>query len=223
MSVVTLADLIVRVRDRADATYSTFVTDTEITRYLNESWRALYDIIIARSWGQDYFSTVDTFVTVAGTDLYYVPTDFYRLLGLDAAIGGSIGSVTLERFPFKERTSDTSSWSCATLPRYRFRAKQIWFVPAPDGVYTITIHYIPEPTDLSGAVSLSCPNAWWEWVVLDSAIKCVVKEEGDPAALGALRASVQERVERMAPYLDAGEPSRIAYSGVTRMRRGNDL
>ena len=43
---VSLADLILRCRQRADMINTQFVTDSEITSYLNESLGERYDLIV---------------------------------------------------------------------------------------------------------------------------------------------------------------------------------
>ncbi|MCP4243132.1 MAG: hypothetical protein GY772_21470, partial [bacterium] len=51
---ISLADLIVRCRQRADMLNTQFCTDAEITSYLTESLGELYDLIIQNA-GNEFF------------------------------------------------------------------------------------------------------------------------------------------------------------------------
>ncbi len=104
---VSLADLILRCRQRADMINTQFVTDQEITSYLNESLGELYDLIVQNA-GQEFFlrrawieesppavapdvSPNGYMVRDAQDGSYAVlPPDFYRLLGCEAHFGDGI-------------------------------------------------------------------------------------------------------------------------------------
>ena len=56
---VTLTELRTLTRQRADMENSQFVDDTELTRYLNNSWGELYNLI-GENFNEDYFTTSST-------------------------------------------------------------------------------------------------------------------------------------------------------------------
>jgi hypothetical protein len=85
---VTLLQLKDRSRQRADMENSEFVTDAELTIYINGSIAELHDLLVA-SYGSDYFLSSTTFSTVAGTESYSLPADFYKLMGVDVQVSGS--------------------------------------------------------------------------------------------------------------------------------------
>ena len=64
---VSLSELRQLTRQRADNENSQFVTDTELTRYLNNSWGELYNLII-ENFNDDYFTTSHSFSLTSGTD-----------------------------------------------------------------------------------------------------------------------------------------------------------
>jgi len=104
---VTLSQLIVRCRERADMINTQFVTNDEIVSYLNESLGELYDLIIQNA-GQEFFlrrawieesppaappnySPNGYMVRGAQDGTYAVlPPDFYRLMGVEAHFGDGI-------------------------------------------------------------------------------------------------------------------------------------
>lgn len=52
-------------------------------------------------------------------------------------------------------------------------------------------------------------NGWEEYVVIDSAIKCLQKEESDVSMLMAQKQALIKRIENMAANRDAGEPDSV--------------
>ena len=56
---VSLTELRTLTRQRADMENSQFVTDTELTRYLNNSWGELYNLIV-ENFNEDYYTTSST-------------------------------------------------------------------------------------------------------------------------------------------------------------------
>ncbi len=104
---VSLVDLILRCRQRADMINTQFVTDEEITSYLNESLGELYDLIVQNA-GQEFFlrrawieetqpvappqGSPNGYMVRGAQDGTYavLPPDFYRLLGVEAHFGDGI-------------------------------------------------------------------------------------------------------------------------------------
>lgn len=52
-------------------------------------------------------------------------------------------------------------------------------------------------------------SGWTEYVIVDAAIKAMVKDKTDPSALFAQKAALVKRIEAMAANRDAGAPSRV--------------
>lgn len=95
--------------------------------------------------------------TVAGTELYALPTDFmapYRLQLADSATKEPLIRVSNEWLDANYETTDQ-----ARPVRWSILANQIRLRPIPDAVYTLTLTYRKELTALSGD---SDTNAWTE-------------------------------------------------------------
>lgn len=202
-----LSELRAFVRQYADMTNSTFVTDSEINSYINSSGAELYDLII-QHYGDDYFMSSTTFNTVADTDAYNLPEDFYKLRGVEAQIDGG-DYVSLERFNWNERNRYNNTGGVLTTMntpalRYRLRGSQVIFSPTPDAVIGIRLWYVPLFTELTvDSDELQDVNSWYEYVVVDAAIKCLRKEESDVSVLLAQKQMLEERIRRSAPNRDA--------------------
>lgn len=216
MSAITLAQLVTRVQQRADMVNSTFVDFTtsggEGETFIQQSAKALYDLVLS-SWGEDYYYSSTTFSTVAGTQSYALPSDFYKLLAVDANVPGMTTPTTLQNFNWEERNlySTSTGWThLLAVPRYRLRAGYIWFVPVPAGVHSVTLHYVPALGTLSGStVTFDGINGWDEWIVVDAAIKCRTKEESETGDLRASLAEMTARIKAAAPVRDIGKPPRV--------------
>lgn len=225
MALVTLTTLIENSRRKADMVGSTFVSDAEVTDYINKSIGELHDILVG-AYGEDYFVTSAIF-TSTGAASYVITaapvsiSDFYKLKGIDIDDGGQW--MTLRSFMFNERNrrQPVASGSLYDNYRYRIAGTRIYFeqnnIP-PTGT-RFQVWYVPLPATLSsGAQTLDGVNSWDEYVALDVGIKCLVKEESDISALMAQKQAVLKRIVEMAPNRDAGEPQRVTDVEATRDR-----
>lgn len=213
---VTLEQLVTRVRQRANIENSQFVTDIELTSYINESLCELYDLLVA-SYGQEYFRTSTTFSTTGGVVDYALPTDFYKLISVDVDLGGPCVYSALA-YMESERNLYNSfpGWSYGSPIAYRlhgmnstFAYGSIGFIPQPSGTYSITLNYVPACTDLYRPDdTFDGVSGWEEYVVVDAAIKCLQKEESDVSVLFAQKQALIARIAAMAPSRDAQSPER---------------
>jgi hypothetical protein len=269
---VNLTELRTLTRQRADQENSQFVTDTELTRYLNNSWGELYNLII-ENFNDDYFTTSSTFSLTSGTDTYDLPSDFYKSRGVDLVVA-STQSIPLRRYNWAQRTRNSVTVYARDY-RYRIQKGSIVFTPSPSTNDSIKLYYIPSPkrllyktttaitrgsstmwttgshefvvgdlitgqnflattynvdqtvtavgtntvtTDLD-STGLADPTSygtiesrfdfytgWDEYIIIDSAIKMLLKEEADVTALLLQKNQLTERVITESQNRDAGEP-----------------
>lgn len=187
---------------------SNFITDSELTGYVNASIAELYDILVSRF--EDYY-ILDTTQTVAsGSDQLTIPAGFYKLKGLDYDVGGGLYE-TVRSFQFVER-NETFDPGFGTLPRMRYRVlgSYIKLTPPEFAPGTYRIWYIPRFTALADdADTFDGINGWTEYVVVDCAIKMLNKEESDASAFREQKQKLLDRIEAMAADRDAGEPQSI--------------
>lgn len=220
MRAVTLSELITRVRRMSDTENSQFVTDTEIIAYINEAITELYDLLVANAddeWGTYPFAA--TISVTAGTSVYNLPDACYKLRGIDRLVSGVSGSSTaqweeIDRVAFGMRNARSDLWyDDRGARRFGYRplgATTVAFLPTPQQAETLRVWYVPAVGTLSeGTDQLDGVNGWEEYVVVDAAIKCMLKEESDPSQLVARRARLAKRIEDMSEERDVGQPDTI--------------
>lgn len=152
-SKVPLAALRLQAQQRSDLENSPNISTPEWNLYISQSYKELYDMLVS-AYGNDYFvATPYQFST--GTGAYYsLPSDFYKLLGVDLQYSGSpTGWISLRRFELIERNkylypNTATNYSGYTNLRYRLSGNQIEFIPLPSSGQLMQLLYIPEPTSL---------------------------------------------------------------------------
>jgi hypothetical protein len=210
---VSLSSLRTQARQRADfeasPTSTSFVPDAELNGYINNSLAELYDLLLEAN-GDEYYAVSGTpFNTVSGIEGYSLPADFYKLVGIDASVGGF--KETLRQFPFGERNRYANlaapGWYRGARLYYRLRKEQVIFMPVPDGAYAITILYVPNcPILVADGDVFNFHGGWEEYVIADAAIKMQVKEETDTTVLQLAKQGLIARIRAAAPDRDAGAP-----------------
>lgn len=217
---ITLAQLKTQARQRADLEDNDFVTDSELTGYINNSLAELYDLLIAAYDGDYYIESVD-FTTTSGVENYALPNGtnysaakaIYKLKGVDAKIVGN-SWFSLKPFNFNERNRNSDySWGLLNGPtvRYRMVGSNLRFNPAPNSAIQVRVWYVPvAPVLTADSDTFEDLNAWSEYVVIDAAIKCKIKEDLDFQALQLQKESIAKRIREMAQNRDAGKPESIS-------------
>lgn len=216
MASITLEELRLRARQRADMENSKFVKDSELTSYINNSIAELHDIL-SEAYGSEYFvQETDATALVEGQAKYDLPDDFYELKGVDVQLDGQEW-VTVTPFAFNERNRNQNSafsgWSLAGLCniRYRLVGNKIQFSPAPDTAANYRLWYVPVAERLvNNDDTLQDFNAYSEYVIVDAAIKCMQKEESDVSVLMAQKAALEKRIRDKAANRDAANAESIS-------------
>lgn len=214
---VTLETLRSRVLWRADAVGDANLDVSPYTLLdilINVAAKELYDEILS-AFGDDYYTSTPAIVptTTAGVGYLALPSDFYKLRGVAANIGGK--RVALERCNWNEREqyNEADSWANYwNVPRYYDKAARLYFVPPPDGIYSIYVDYVPVcPTLAAGApgVPFDGINGWDEYIVLRTAIMILNREESDSSALQGELAHITQRIRQLADSRDIGRPHKV--------------
>lgn len=209
MRTVTLESLKTRSRERADMVGSNFVSDEELTGYINASITELYDLLVT-AYGEDYFvgSNPYSFTTESGTDTYDLPPDFYKLIGVDVQVNGS-DWMPVKKYDFLSRNRGQEGYSIHYV-MYRLIGSKIRFTPTPHGSHNVRLWYIPVCNELSeDEDTFDGINGWEEYVIVDVAIKMLQKEESDVSVLLLQKEKLEKRIESMKEARDAGEPEKI--------------
>jgi hypothetical protein len=231
---MSLAELEVQCRNRADRLNSNFVTTPELHSYINQSQYELYDILIDAY--EDYYKAPSAiFFSVGGNQQIYpmpngiltfknsqyqdfVPPPIYKLLGIDMGLNTSNnGWVTVDKYNFIDRNRFFYPNTASTIygvfnVQYRWMGDKLELIPVPSAGQPFRIQYIPrlpvllQPNDLT-STSIS---GWLEYVITDVAIKILQKEESDVSVLMAQKLALKQRIEQSASNRDAGRPDSIS-------------
>lgn len=210
---VTLSSIRTQARQRADMVNSSFVTDSELNGYINNSAAELYDLLVQK-FGNDYYLSTSNITADGTNDQFSLPTDFYKLVGVEIQVTGN-DWITLRPFMFQERNRYSTAISRTiygvTDIRYRVQGSNMRFAPIPTANQVFRLWYVPVITTLvSDSDTLDGVNGYEEYVIVDAAIKCLQKEETDCSVLLTQKQALIKRVEEAAENRDSGGGDRIS-------------
>lgn len=197
MATFTESDLRTRARRRADMENSTFVTDAEVQDYLNSSIAELHDFMV-KSY-EDYFVSEQTYNAPIATGGANLPDDFYKALGVDYNSGGITS--TLRAYSFTERNVYNTPYAAIDRlaePMYKVEGSKIKLIPNNSQSGTITLFYVPLPTQFSTTVTEieTIIPGYEEYVVVATAIRMLMKEESDTRQLELEKNQLASRIIR---------------------------
>jgi hypothetical protein len=221
---LTLAQLRTAVRQRADMENldqnydNSFIKDDELNSYINQSYFELYDLLVQKYGDNYYVASPYSFTTNGSSQFYDLPSDFYKLLGVDLALSNTLDSfITIKPFNFIDRNRyavpNFQSFYGITNLRYKLNGNQLWLTPIASNNQTIRVWYVPrlttlvDDTDTADGIS-----GWTEYIITDCVIKCLQKEESDPSVAMAQKQALIQRIEAAAENRDAGSPATVGDS-----------
>lgn len=224
----TFLSLRLQARERADMVRSKFISEPELKQYVNNSIKELYDLLVATF--SDYYIANPLEFTLAGTqDGYSLPTDFYKLRGLDKSIDGASSEsswYSIDSFNFAERNRynyTNAIVNAFPLVKYRVFGGQVKIIPPQNAAGLYRMWYIPRAPDLvADGDEFDGINGWEDYVVVDAAIKMLQKQEDDVGVLMAQKQQLKERIEAMAASRDAGAPETITDARSNFRSSGNN-
>mgnify|MGYP003115605261 FL=1 len=102
--------------------------------------------------------------------------------------------------------------------RYTIQGNKIKFIPNPTTSGTAKLYYVPEAQRFDAgstsativSVAAAVANGYEEYVVVDAAIKCLLKEESDVQPHMVYKEQLRKRLEAAAGNRDAGESYKIS-------------
>jgi len=213
----TLGAIRTAAQQRADLYGSNFITTTEWNSMVNASLQQLWEKLV-EAYGNDYeVQSAFAIITDGTNDHYALPTDFFKLLGVDlqlsnAGAASTTGWITIWKFNFADRNRYTlpniqTIWGRTNL-KYRLSGGNIWFIPLPMGGQSLRLWYAPRFVPLVlDADSFDGINGWEEWAINDTAMKAKLKEESPIDDLLKAQAAQEERLTHVTENRDAGSAS----------------
>lgn len=172
----------------------------------------------------------DSVILVTGVlepHLCYLPADFFKLLGVDVYLNGTWRD--LHPLDWANRNAYQSNigvgtWLDSTTMVYSIEGPILRLYPDP-GTSTINVKiwYIPCATQLvDDTDTFDGINGWEHWVVLDTCIAMLGKEESDVRPLIAARQVIEEQIATLSGTRDEGAAWAVSrqWSGSARRTRG---
>lgn len=219
---ISLAEIKLQARQRADMVESQFVGDSELTNYVNNSLAELHDLLVA-AFCEDYYMNEIEFTATPGQIEYDLPNGtnyngaprFYKVRGVDIRLEGAGNAwLTVKRFNFNRRNADTTAYvfNLLGLPylEYRLVGSKIRFNRTPDTNAQFRMFYYPIATTLVNETDeFEDVNGFVEYVIVDCAIKMLQKQEDDVTVLMAQKEALKARIKTMAQNRDANEPESV--------------
>lgn len=212
---VSLATIRTRAQLLADmdspSSASTFVSTTAWNYWINACAQDLYDRL-TQADPERYFSQTNI-TTVAGTILYALPSDFYRLLRVDCVYGSGTPPLfyTLRKYNLLEADAyQLPVYVNVAGPSYRYRLQgnNIALTPSPQTSVTLRLSYVPVMTQLvNDTDTLDGVNGWEEHVVLSVALRALQKEgTTDVQWIVAEREKWEEKIKALEVERDSSFP-----------------
>lgn len=204
--------------DLADMRNSQFVDQsglagTELIRYANMAYKDLYaQIILSKEF---YFTTSEDLQVVGSQDTYPLPSNFYKLDGVDLELDTSGRFLTLQPMQFLERNKFRSGLGLTIAPfaqffNYILLSNTIRFVPLPSQSNTVKLWFTPEPVVITNlSQTLSIPIGGDEYMSLYMAAMMAAKEVSDPTPFNTKRLEVLDQLKNSLKDRDSGSPHYI--------------
>ncbi len=166
-SQAALGSLRIQAQQRSDMENNGAISTPEWNQYISQSYKELYDLLVA-AYGNDYHvattyqfvtSSSQTYTLPDGTSAYLntsgtTAQKVYKLLGVDLQYSSSpTGFVSLKRFEFIERNkyaypNTTQNMAGYTNLKYRLEGNNLMLIPIPSSGQLVQLWYIPAPTSL---------------------------------------------------------------------------
>lgn len=220
---------------KADKLYSEFMTDDEWNFNINQSAFRLYDVLITK-FGDNYFAAPRIQFNTTNAYIYPLPNGsnynaapaLYKLIGVDVGINATNNEwFTLPRYNIIDRNRYATLQLSGTVQSiyglaYIIMGGNLEFIPLPTNAQTIQLLYVPVMQQLlldTDMLPFSI-SGWSEVVMVDAAIKALVKEESYDQAMALVneRTALLERIESTAANRDVGQPNTVSN---TRSRAGD--
>lgn len=228
---VTLETLLMKCRQRANLEGGEdFITDDELTGEINTSLAEWWDLVRATTWNGNQFRKRYNFVTTPTLpsnppvspppgSYYPLPVDFLHLISVDISISPNL-VITARAYQEEQRNVfkfyPVGSWVWNQPIYYRLEGQNIVFIPGPIGQFNIQVNYCPVAPQLARpADSFDSINSWEEFIVLDVAIKLLIKDGQTDMIqlLQPMREEQKVRIKTLMPKRDMQASEMIHESG----------
>lgn len=205
----TLSDLISQARLLSNMEESQFVTDAELTTYLNWGLSALDDLIVTLF--EDYKKTsVQATITtpVDGYNSFPLPVDFLKGRGLDRQFGGVWHTMNRSGMPGRNSGQAFGGVFSVGPHSYRIEDSKVIIEPWQNCTGVYQLHYIPRFVPLVNTTDTvqdyMNQQSWCQFAVIDCVIKILAKQDMDASQWVMQKNDLYQRITNAASIRDAG-------------------
>ena len=189
---MNLSELITLSRQLSDTENSQFVTNAEITGYINFFYKDLYDEMIITN--EDFHLQSLTFTITTG-NTYLLPWFFYKARLLEKSQGG----LNYERIDYLNLEEKNISNGL----RYRIVGHEIALFPEnhPDIPGSYRLYYYPKLAPLVNSTDETVNLEGMDWLIaIRTANTILAKQEIVNPGLVKIETEMMQRLKRMASY-----------------------
>lgn len=206
----TLTELIADVRQRTNMENSEFVTDPELTEYLNQELAELYSRL-ALAEGHPHFRSEKEYSVTPASSLYPLEADFWRAQRMTATLDGVVRD--MEPFMEGERADLLNTQYFTALfsgaPRYRIQADNVEILPV-NRSFTATLYYTRScPRLTSGSDTTDGFNGYEVAAIYGTCATVLEKEKADYSFYAGQKDRIYKLIDSLAAQRDASHPERV--------------
>jgi hypothetical protein len=213
----TLTNLLEDIRTQYEIR-SISLSDSVLTRWINNSIAELYDVIIEVR--PDHYISSANLTIISGTDSYSLPSTFYKMHGVDV-LNDDGRYYAIQPFIWEDRNLYGDSSSDKRSARYRIMGGNVVLAPKPTWAGTVRLNFIPySPLLTTGASTWDGFNGWEEYVIIDVCIKAALKEDSDARQFQSRKDELMRRIRSIAKTRDYSHGDKIRD---TRLQNVNSL
>lgn len=158
------------VRLQGDYQRSAKFTQAYVHGAIQAGWSELYELI-ADTW-EGWWDKTGNVTTVASQSYIALPTDCWRVLGVDIADG--TGWTELDQVTIADRNRFGSSLGQPAAFRLSSRGLELY--QTPGAAYSLRITYTPIVTPLSSSTAIQFYNDWQEFVIESALLRLHTRE-----------------------------------------------
>lgn len=183
---VTLAQIVTRAQQRSNLEGAgAFVPFAEWASMVNSSLADWYDMVRLTTFAGQYYRSINQITTSPAVDQYALPGDFLSVISIDWFVSGNPSSssanvVTLRPFQEEDRNRYRfwpTGWLATNPVFYQLWGPNLKLIPVPQSSFYLQLNYVPAAPRLGNpAATLDSIDGWEEWIVLDVAMKALVKD-----------------------------------------------
>lgn len=207
---VTLGEIRTRAQQLADigtdADGGSFVSSAEWSRYIDQAYCELYELM-ANS-GLYYFESEQS-ITTTGAATVALPADHFQTIGVDYQRNNYW--TPLHRIGVRERNRFPIT-GVAYAMAYRVVGTNLVLYGTPPSGQTYRHLYVPAPAslvDAADATTVDGVAGWEEYIVVDAAIRALLREDTDTSQLQARKAQLKQRIAEAAEQRETAAPARV--------------